>query len=268
MFCRCIYARYAHGLLLDGGKLFNKIAGVAIVFFSLQLILMWPVRYELSKSSYNNIIKGRICTQSHIPEFLEEKVNIKFSVKPKLTSIAIMMMFLLSSLYFYKSAKRQTKRYKIPTHRRNLMDIKGNLMVVTLIAVNLIADQLINIPLEVFYSQLGAGGVFKVWWIWHLIMFVQIYILAPAMIICTAQREFLEFNGLKGTTFPGQEKPRPLSVVPHRGEIENGLGVIKKTHKRRIKTSIKFMTVDLQVHKQPQNRKPCTSTSYLTSIEV
>ena len=44
------------------------------------------------------------------------------------------------------------------------MTIGGNTRFIYLIIFNAIADQLINIPLQVFYDDMGAKNTFKVWW--------------------------------------------------------------------------------------------------------
>ena len=164
MFCRFIYCRFAHGLVNDESKLFTKLILVATFFFTLHWLLVWPVQYTLNAgTNYENTIKGRICTQSLIPEFLEKSVNIKFSVKPKLLSFSMTLITLFSSVFFYKSSQSQRKRYNIPSHRRNLMDMDGNLMFIILIDLNVIADQVLKIPLEIFYAKLGVEYVFKIW---------------------------------------------------------------------------------------------------------
>ena len=143
------------------------------------------------------------------------------------------------------------------------MDIEGNMMVEWLIGFNIIAEQLFNIPLEMFYAELGADGVFKLWWIYHLVMFLQCYILAPVLIIWNAHRKFPEFSGLEGKTFPGQEKPRTLPIVPRRGETDQGLSKtiipVKNTSQQRPQSSNKWTTI--QMHAPPQNRQPQTNSS-------
>ena len=44
--------------------------------------------------------------------------------------------------------------------------------------------------------------------------------LAPLYILRVASREYPEFNGLSGRTYPGQEKPRPQPIVPQRRVVD------------------------------------------------
>jgi hypothetical protein len=87
---------------------------------------------------------GKICTKAHIPEFLQKRPDLEFSIKSKLTIFALMAVFLFSTLYFYTSAERQTKRYKIPSHRRNLMDIKMNMVFIILIDLNIAGGSILH----------------------------------------------------------------------------------------------------------------------------
>ena len=51
---------------------------------------MYPVIGHATEENYPlNYIKGKICTQTFISEFYEHKENIMFSIKPKITIIAI-----------------------------------------------------------------------------------------------------------------------------------------------------------------------------------
>ena len=79
-------------------------------------------------------------------------------------------------------------------------------------------DQLINLPLEVFYDELGAEEVFKIWWFFHLFGFFQIDIIGQFLIIYEAKKNFPEFNGLKARVYPGQDGPRPWQFLPYRYE--------------------------------------------------
>ena len=45
--------------------------------------------------------------------------------------------------------------------------------------------------------DLNYEGVFKIWWTFHLVMFIQIHILALAMIIHTTSRHLHVFHQLK-----------------------------------------------------------------------
>ena len=129
MFCRFFFARYVHGLVTDK-KLFKQLICVSLLFFSLHWLGIFPVQLNLNEElSIKRNIKGRICTQTHILEFLEETVNVLLSVKPKLIIISLILFIFFFNTYFYVSAIRQRARHHIPRKRVNLMDIKGNFLV-------------------------------------------------------------------------------------------------------------------------------------------
>ena len=221
MFCRFVFTRYAQGLITDEIKLFKKVVCVALVFFTLHWLSIFPAQHSFNgELSTEKNIMGRICSQTHIPEFLEDTVNVTVSVKPKILIITMLIIILVFNIYCYISARRQRALHNIPKHRVNLMNIQVNFLIPFQICIHGISHQLLNIPFEIFYSQLGVHNVFKIWWSYHLLMIVLIQILTPSLIIYSARREFQEFNGLKAATFPGQEKPRPLPVFPARQQVD------------------------------------------------
>ena len=97
--------------------------------------------------------------------------------------------------------------------------MRGNTVFVVVLLLNTMSDQLLNIALEMFYDTFGVEGTFKVWWGWHLFIFINLHIIAPIMIICNAYKNFLEFRGFEPKVFPGQEAPRSIPVLPHRAEV-------------------------------------------------
>ena len=61
-----------------------------MTIFSLQWIMVYPVVGQATQANYPlNHIKGKICTKTNIHEFYEEKENIMFSIKPKVTIITL-----------------------------------------------------------------------------------------------------------------------------------------------------------------------------------
>ena len=73
-----------------GEKLLNILIGVTVTIFSLQWIIVYPVVGQATQPNYPlNYIKGKICTKTMIHEFYEEKENILFSIKPKITIITL-----------------------------------------------------------------------------------------------------------------------------------------------------------------------------------
>ena len=124
-----------------------------------------------------------------------------------------------SVFYRFNAAKRESKRYKIPTLSRNVMNINDNMKVVWLVGTNSIVEQLFNIVLEYFYAEMGADGIFSIWWTYQLVMFVQLYLFLPGVLIWNAYKKTPDFNGVKAKPFPGQEKPRNLQLLPRREEF-------------------------------------------------
>ena len=215
MFCRFIYVRYGHGLVEDMGKLFHKIVAMALSVFTLQALLMWPIHAAISDNDYTHNIKGRICNKLEIT--LEEENFITFYVKPKM----IVCFYAGISGFFYSymtiSAWKHSAKYSIPRKRCNPINMTQHCIFSLLYSLALIIDQLvINIVLQVFYSSLGPDIVFQIWWLWHLLMFSIINILAPLVICCIAHTHYPEFSGLEARRFPDQEKPRMGRIVPRR----------------------------------------------------
>ena len=54
-------------------------------------------------------------------------------------------------------------------------------------------------------------------------MFLQVHIIAPSIIIYSANKNLPEFRGLKAAPYPGQEKVRPLIVQPRRPDSQPDL---------------------------------------------
>ena len=153
MFCRFIYSRYAQGLGPDQSKLFNKLVVLVMVVFTLHTVIIFPIHWAINIGTIDNSIMGKICVREPIPQFLEKRPDLEFSIKPKVTIIAMMAVFLFSTLYFYKSARQQTKRYKILSYRRSLMDIHMNMVYIILTDLNCVGNQVVNIIVEALYNK-------------------------------------------------------------------------------------------------------------------
>ena len=108
-----------------------------------------------------------------IPEFLAEKIDAEFSLRPKLLSTAITFLAVGSSWYWNRAAKKERRRHRIPTDSRNVMNSDDQMLIECFVGINIIVEQLFDIPLESSYSTLGADGVFKIWWFYQLLMFLQ-----------------------------------------------------------------------------------------------
>ena len=107
-------------------------------------------------------------------------------------------------------------------------------MYLQLIGICLLVDQLvINIFIQIFHSHLGVRLVFQIWWIWHLIIFILIHIIAPYIIINIANKEYPEFEGLTGRKYPGQEGPRSQVISPERSDLNYQNHLLMKASLRR-----------------------------------
>ena len=214
MFTRFIFARYAHGLVSAGIELFKKVIIVAVCMFCLHLILIWPVRYEISGSNYDETIVGRICARIPIPEFQKGAFDPEFSVKPKMITSSLVAIFVSFSVYWRFSALKQRKKYAILPVRKNFLNIDEDLAMLANISLHLVIDQWIKIPLEIFYTKLGSENLFWIWWFWHLFMLFNCQVLSPACVIWRAWNKFPEFRGLKARPYPGREKLEKLKILP------------------------------------------------------
>ena len=210
IFCRFIYARYAHGLVADKGRLFHKIVVLVIIIFTMQNLLLW---YLDTQNDYRDIIKGRICYQLEFPE----KNNKDFHVKPKLMISIGVSLYMVSLFFFQHSANKQKRFYSIPKRRQNLITLNQHICYNHLIGICFLFDQLfINPFIQVFHTSLGVHTVIQIWWSWHLVMFCLIHVLAPLCIFYFPTQHYPEFRGLKGRKYPGQEKPRRQDLTPKR----------------------------------------------------
>ena len=123
--------------------------------------------------------------------------------------------YALFSCYLTISAWKNRAKYSIPRRRWNLMNMTQHCIFFVLVPLLVIFDQLVvNIAFQVFYSSLGPDLVFQIWWLWHLLMFSIINILAPMVICYNAHTHYPEFKGLEARRLPGQEKTRMERIIP------------------------------------------------------
>ena len=170
MFCRFIYARYAKGLLSMDSNLFHGLVHLVVGAFIVHSLLMFPIRnlFVVEDADLNNIQK-RICTKTIILWFKDEEQNRKFSLQPKIVVIASSTVFFIWSWFIYGSAQRQTKKYRIPKTRINLMTMKQQSRYLTILLLVFVFDQLLFTFLQMFYDELGvenfsqSGGFLNIW---------------------------------------------------------------------------------------------------------
>ena len=217
LFCRFIYARYAKGLLSMGSNLFHGLVHLVVGVCFLHGLLMFPIRnsFILEDADLNDIQK-RICTKTTILWFKDEEQNIKFSLRPKIYVFVASTLILIWTWFFYTSAHRQVKKYRIPKTRINLMTMKHQSQYLTILILVLAFDQLLQIFFQMFYDELGVENAFTIWWISHFLEIVFFHIGINIKIYMNAMRNLEEFNGYKPTQYPGQEKPRQGVIIPRR----------------------------------------------------
>jgi hypothetical protein len=217
VFCRFIYVRYAKGLLSIGSNMFHGLVFLVIGTYFFDILLMFPIRHVflLEDVDLNNIQK-RVCTKTHIPWFKDEAQNKKFSLQPKLLIFAFSTMMLFFTWFFYSSAQRQTKRFRIPKTRINLMTMKQQSQYLTILILVLVSDQALFIVFQTFYDELGVDNIFIIWWIFHVLEIVLINIVLNIWIYIDAMKYFEEFNGYRPKRYPGQELPQHSILRPRR----------------------------------------------------
>ena len=217
IFCRFIYIRYAQGLVDDMGKLLHRVILLSITVFSLHWMLIWPIRTVLSDEDYTEFIKGKICHQNPISELTQSEIVGKLGVT------MIVVLFMLALLHMKRSALKHSKVHHISKARRNILTFRQQTSFLHLILIILIVDQLIvNSVCQIFNNYLGTALVFKIWWIWNLVMFLVTYFLYPIKFIFLAWRDYPEFTDLRPNRFPGQESPRKNPIIPYRAPNKDG----------------------------------------------
>ena len=78
-----------------------------------------------------NSIKGKICTQTYIEEFDDEKENVVLSIKPKI--ILCTLATLIAGIYIYctVAAIILGSQFPIKKYRRHLLSIKSHCALAT-----------------------------------------------------------------------------------------------------------------------------------------
>ena len=128
-FLRFVYVRHATGLVKEGTRLLHWLTVVFIAAFSINLMLMWPVRckqhleyintisYPLPTLSryiwrgnfYLDSVKGKLCARSSLAALSNtDQSQLEFSLKPKLLLIAHTSVFWgLMHFYFFSAIKNR-----------------------------------------------------------------------------------------------------------------------------------------------------------------
>ena len=142
--------------------------------------------------------------------------NKKFSLQPKVIIIAFSTIFSLFILFFSFSAQRQTKRYRIPKTRTNLMTMKYQCKYLTILLLVLVSDQILFMVFQMFFEDIGVDNVFILWWIFHFLEIFCIHIVLNVLIHLNPIRNLEEFHGYDPNRYHGQEKPRQAIIRPGR----------------------------------------------------
>ena len=61
--------------------------------------------------------------------------------------------------------------------------------------------------------------LFTIWWSFHLLEHILVFIVKNIYVLYIAKQEFPEFHGHNGKPFPGQTQPKCTPVVAKRGII-------------------------------------------------
>ena len=178
--------RYASGIVgREGIKLFHGLVFLFIGAFSLNILLIWPIRYNLDGSQFLDTIKGKICMEKSLINNSsnndEDVDQVELSIKPKLMIFALTTVFWgLGQFYFWSAIKARliinsthllsssndffSKFFDIRRIQQSLMSLRLHNVLANLIALNLVADQIKNILLQTFDSELGKEMTFNIWW--------------------------------------------------------------------------------------------------------
>ena len=109
--------------------------------------------------------------------------------------------------WMYKFSLNHAKKFKILSFRRNLYTLSGQALLEFSVLTYIMADQLINILIEKYYTDLGPSGVFQCWWTFHLLEKIT-FLFLKNLWIYHSSKDFHELHGHYGKSFPGCQKPR------------------------------------------------------------
>ena len=101
--------------------------------------------------------------------------------------------------------------------------------------MGVLADQVVNIMIQIFYKQLGPEDAFNIWWtkifienigkfkfihkIIKSILYLGLRLLFNIYVYVNATRRIPEFAGYRAKYYPGQMAPRQQLIVPRRLEL-------------------------------------------------
>ena len=123
------------------------------------------------------------------------------------TYIFLGSIILFYMAWMYQFSLNHAKKFKILSFRRNLYTLSGQALLEFSVLTYIMADQLINILIEKYYTDLGPSGVFQCWWIFHLLEKIT-FLFLKNLWIYHSSKDFHELHGHYGKSFPGYQKPR------------------------------------------------------------
>ena len=212
IFCRFIYVRYGHGLLIDGSRLLHRIVLLSMAFFSAYWILVWLIAPVVEEDYNTTFVKGKICRLLNL-SYAEKDVR-EFSIKPKLLVFSVSSLASSAIMYFMSAAKSKEVFYHISKRRRNIITMSEQVAWLQLMIAYPVGDQIVQLMLQVYYFDLGPVTTFRIWWLWHLIAFIVIQLFIPMGIVVVAYNKYPEFRGLRAGRYPGHESPRKQKLQP------------------------------------------------------
>ena len=256
LFCRFIYARYAHGLLIDNGRLFQKLVLVAISMFSIHMVTIWLTTMVKEQGIPDDSARVKMC--DYIPAS-ETKGELDFDFfKTWLFTSVFGFIWLFFITYFDIISHKQTLYYSIPRTRQNILSLKEHVVWVKATLISHLFTQLVvDGSLQMFGKNLGEENVFLMWWISQFLRFICVFMISPCIILAVALRNYPEFLGYQAKVFPGQEKPRKIRVeadnLVHRTDenlpLPNRIRVISAVKHHELSTrnhvSIEMPVVDI-----------------------
>ena len=95
-----------------------------------------------------------------------------------------------------RAALKIPRRFPIQMYRRHLLSIKSHTVLTCSLILFCSLDQILNILIQLFYDQLGVEMTFKIWWTFHLIFLLNMYVVTNVWIFWDTKQNFSELHQL------------------------------------------------------------------------
>ena len=123
------------------------------------------------------------------------------------------LIFLFYTVWMSNFSLKYTKKFKILSFRRNLIDLRSHSLLQIMILSYFCFDQLINNGFnEIFSPSLGSRGVFIVWWTIHLVEKIVFIFLKNIFILSDSYSKFPALFGYFENVFPDQPAPSSIRI--------------------------------------------------------